>query len=148
MSLSAFVRMDTLYILKLYIMWCFPLGEMRKLNSLYLHLNSLLLRIFFKNRRWTKIPQTNADQPKLNGSLFLAFFKKYSFLFIYLTAPALSCSSRIFSCNMWDLVPWPGIKLCPLHWELRVLATGPPGKSLSNLLPHKLWFRKLIEIKK
>ena len=28
----------------------------------------------------------------------------------------------IVSCNTWDLVP--------LHWEDRVLATGPPGKSL------------------
>ena len=28
--------------------------------------------------------------------------------------------------GMWDLLP-PGIN--PLHWELRVLTTGPPGKS-------------------
>lgn len=76
---------------------------MRKLNSLYLHLNSLLLRIFFKNRRWTKIPQTNADQPKLNGSLFLAFFKKYLFLFIYLAVPGLSCSTH---CRGQDLQLW------------------------------------------
>ena len=34
-----------------------------------------------------------------------------------------------FSCCMWDLVPWPGSNLGPLHWELRVLAVGPPGKS-------------------
>ena len=34
--------------------------------------------------------------------------------------------------SMWDLVPWPGIKPGPLHWEHRVLATGPPGKSLEN----------------
>ena len=38
-----------------------------------------------------------------------------------------------FSCCMWDLVPWPGIKRkpqapSPLHWEHRVLASGPPGK--------------------
>ena len=31
---------------------------------------------------------------------------------------------------MWDLVPWPGIELKPLHGELGVLATEPPGKSL------------------
>ena len=30
---------------------------------------------------------------------------------------------------MWDLVPQPGIKWGSLHWELRVLVTGPPGKS-------------------
>ena len=30
---------------------------------------------------------------------------------------------------MWDRVPWPGMKLRPLHWELRVLTTGSPEKS-------------------
>ena len=30
---------------------------------------------------------------------------------------------------MWDPVPWPGIKPRPLHWECRILATGPTGKS-------------------
>ena len=35
---------------------------------------------------------------------------------------------------MWDLVPWPGIQPRPPHWECRVLATGPPGKS-----PGMLW---------
>ena len=29
---------------------------------------------------------------------------------------------------MWDLVLQPGIDTGPLHWERRVLATGPPGK--------------------
>ena len=43
---------------------------------------------------------------------------------IYLSAQGLSCS-------MWDLVPWPGIKPRPLHWEHGVLATGPRGKSLT-----------------
>ena len=31
---------------------------------------------------------------------------------------------------MWDLVPRPGVKPGTLHWEHRVLATGPRGKSL------------------
>ena len=30
---------------------------------------------------------------------------------------------------MWDLVPWPGIKLHPLRWKPIVRATGPPVKS-------------------
>lgn len=25
---------------------------------------------------------------------------------------------------MWDLVPWPGIELCPWHWEHRDLAAA------------------------
>ena len=55
---------------------------------------------------------------------------------IYLEAQGHSCNMwdvllaayRIFSCGIWDLVPWPGVEPRPLHWELRVLATGPPGK--------------------
>ena len=35
----------------------------------------------------------------------------------------------IFSCGIWDLFPWPGIKHGPLYWELTVLATEPPGKT-------------------
>ena len=31
---------------------------------------------------------------------------------------------------MWGLLPWPGVQFRPLHWELGVLATGPPGESL------------------
>ena len=37
---------------------------------------------------------------------------------------------RFLSYRMRDLVPQPGLNLGPLHWEHRVLATGPPGKSL------------------
>ena len=44
-------------------------------------------------------------------------------LCIYLPVPGLSC-------GIWDLVPWPGSNPGPLHWEHRVLTTGPPGKSL------------------
>ena len=64
MSLSDFVGMDNLYILKLYIIRCFHLREMRKLNSLYLHLNSLLLRIFFKTgdgQRYLRLMQINPN---------------------------------------------------------------------------------------
>ena len=50
-------------------------------------------------------------------------------------------------CSVWDLVP---SNLGPLHWECRVSATGPPGKSFllfsycsSNQLFCKLWERNL-----
>ena len=49
------------------------------------------------------------------------------FLFIYLAELGLSC-------GMWELAPWPGIKHRPPDWELRVLASGPPGKSLNTTL--------------
>ena len=32
------------------------------------------------------------------------------------------------SCNMWIQFPKQGSNLDPLHWESRVLVTGPPGK--------------------
>ena len=43
------------------------------------------------------------------------------------------------SCGMWDLIDNQGSNPGPLHWELGVLATGPPGKSsviffLGNIL--------------
>ena len=38
------------------------------------------------------------------------------------------------STSMWDPVPWPGIKPGLLHWEHRILATGPPGKFLDRKL--------------
>ena len=61
-----------------------------------------------------------------------------AFLFsIYLAAPALQIfdlhySMQTFSCGMWNLVSSQGSNLGPLHWEHRVLATGPP-------LPSCLW---------
>ena len=50
------------------------------------------------------------------------FLKNFFFnIFIFLAVPGLSCS-------LWDLVSWSGIKLPA--WDLRVFATGLPGKSL------------------
>ena len=55
--------------------------------------------------------------------------KNYFYLCIWLCWVLLA-AWRIFSCSMWDLDPWPGMNPEPLNWEHRVLATGPPGKSL------------------
>ena len=41
-----------------------------------------------------------------------------------------SCSMPTLSCGVQDLAPRLGIKPGPLPWECRVLATGPPGKSV------------------
>ena len=46
-------------------------------------------------------------------------------IYLYLVALALSCS-------MWDLVPWPRTE--PRPPALGVLATGPPGKPLADVL--------------
>ena len=46
----------------------------------------------------------------------------------------LVAACGIFSFNTQDLVPQTGIQPGPLHGELGVLATGPPGKSLVSVL--------------
>ena len=56
-----------------------------------------------------------------------------------MATPGLNCSmwdlqsslqhTGMFSYSMWDPFPWPGLEQGPLHYECRVLATGPPGKS-------------------
>ena len=46
----------------------------------------------------------------------------YFLIYLFLAAPGLHCS-------MWDFIFRPEIEPGPLHWECRVLATGPPGKS-------------------
>ena len=48
--------------------------------------------------------------------------QKSDFKFLYLVTLGLTC-------GMQDLVPDQGSNLDPLHWEHRVLAIGPPGKS-------------------
>ena len=57
-------------------------------------------------------------------SLFLSCI----YLFIWLHRSQLQQTGYV-SCGIPDLVPWTGIKPGPLHWELRVLATGPAEKS-------------------
>ena len=61
--------------------------------------------------------------------------KSVIFLFVYLfaclAAPDLSCGTQDLCCSMWYLVSWPRIEPRPPAWELRVLATEPPGKSPS-----------------
>ena len=66
-----------------------------------------------------------------NFSVNLILFPQIIYLFIQLCQVLGLMVYGIFSCHVWDLVPQdhrsnPG----PLHWELGVLATGPPGKYL------------------
>ena len=51
-------------------------------------------------------------------------------LFTYLAALGLSCSMWTFSCGVWEVFPDQGSNPGALHWEHRVLATGPSGKPL------------------
>ena len=65
-------------------------------------------------------------------SLCFVIILNFFFLLIWLCWVFVE-SCRIFSwtlnCGMWDLVPWTGIKPWLPALELRVLATGSPGKS-------------------
>ena len=89
---------------------------------------------------------------------FLIFF--FFFLLFNLVMAGLSCSMQdlqsllqyagsfrwgiwALSCGMWDLVPWPRIDPVPVHWEHRVLATGPPKMfplHFVNMVYHINWF--------
>ena len=54
---------------------------------------------------------------KAQHKLWDLFLKKKKI--IYLTALGLSCGMQDLSCGMWDLVPWPGIRLGPPALEAR-----------------------------
>lgn len=71
MSIHDFVGIDLPTIYLETTIWCFFLGENRNLLILLSNLHPSLwcFRFFYWGR--TKVPQTNADQPKLNHSLFL-----------------------------------------------------------------------------
>ena len=52
----------------------------------------------------------------------------FFFLNIYLSVIGLSCDIQEAACGI--LFSNQGSNSSPLYWELRVPATGPPGKSL------------------
>ena len=55
---------------------------------------------------------------RTQGAKLFFFFKFYLFIWL-LWVPVVACGIQL---------PDQGSNLGPLHWELRVLATGPPGK--------------------
>ena len=71
-------------------------------------------------------PFTNSAEYTLSPFYFIILFLYLFILFINLYQ-VLVTARGIFSCGMWNLVPWPGIKSRPLHWECKLLAPGPPG---------------------
>ena len=50
-------------------------------------------------------------------------------LFQHRGSPIFILAVMIFGCCMWNLAPRLGIEPGTLHWEGRVLVTGPPGRS-------------------
>ena len=81
----------------------------------------------------------------------LVFFKKYFslknfYLFIWLRQVLVTACRILFSCDMWELVPWQGSKPGLLHWEHGVLATGPLDhfrKSPKNISKRASWTSKV-----
>ena len=80
--------------------------------------------------------QSVLSPSRLQPLLFF-FFSTCLFLFIYLIVPGHSCGTwdppsslqhvgsfsfgiHTHICCIWDLIPWPGIKLSSLHWECGV----------------------------
>ena len=59
-------------------------------------------------------------------SYFKAFFKckiyNMKFTFLTFSFKKKNLAALGLSCNMWDLVPWPGIEPRALHWEHKSLS--------------------------
>ena len=76
------------------LMWCITLTDVHKLN------HPCILNV---NSTWF-----------MWMVLLICCWLWFAGLFFFLVALGLSCSMRdLFSCLMWDLVPWPGIKPRP-----------------------------------
>ena len=54
----------------------------------------------------------------------------------------MACGIFNLHWGMWDLVPWPGIEPSPLHWECRVLATGPSESPNNRMYYLAVWGQK------
>ena len=86
----------------------------------------------------------NLKNQKYKQKQFTSFSQPHS----YLWQPQI-CTFDVYKCfSFWphcmahgNLVLQPGIELVPLQWKLRVLTTGPQGKSL-----YKLIFKYFIQI--
>ena len=66
-------------------------------------------------------------------SMYFFFYKNMILvqlikIFIWLHQ-VIAVACKLLVAVMWDLVPWPRMKPHSVHWECRILATGPPRKS-------------------
>ena len=66
----------------------------------------------------------------VHGLAFPLFFKKYFMLFGCTGSQVGYMGSLVAACGIQFTNQ--GLNPGPLHWECRVLATGPPGKSLTQ----------------
>ena len=83
-------------------------------------------------------PDSWEEDPLLcSGPAKHSHLSPWFYLFIWLhwvlfvVCGIFSGSMQTLSCGMWDPLPYQGSNPCPLHWECRLLATGPPRKFFS-----------------
>ena len=87
----------------------------------------MLCMLYGKDSELKKDPKNlHSTTEKLGSCLFSCFFFFFNIYLFYLficlfLALAAACGIKF---------PDQGLNPGPLHWEHRVLATGPPGKSL------------------
>ena len=83
-----------------------------------------------------KYPEKSWRNLSTRKILLVLFFYIYVLIWLYWV---LVVTCRIFSCGMWDLVPWPGIEPCPLAlrvWSLSHWATREvPHCTANHFLP-------------
>ena len=101
--------------------------------------------IALRTECWPVTEKAKKGKKKIESLFFLLFFFFYFFfllkknyLFIWLQQ-VLVVARRIFSCSLWDLVPWPGIEpQAPCigssefsHWATRKIPSLPIFKNWS-----------------
>ena len=88
---------------------------------------------FLNSPHWTQ--DVNKAQKKASCCFCGGIVLLFKLFITYLAAPGLRCACGIDpSWGMQHLVPPPGIKPGPPHWEHAVPATGPPGQSQSSCI--------------
>ena len=92
----------------------------------------LLLGFNFLKYQGNKVYYTKYLYTFFKKIIYLAQLKNKRFFIILLKQmESLSVAAcKIFSCGMWDLVPWPWVKhQAPYFENMGAPAIGPPGKS-------------------
>ena len=93
--------------------------------------------------RWEQLSHPNKTKGKFKIHLNCKFLIYIGHAMSYLPHQGVflffdsSCSKRRVSCDMWDLVPWPGIEPRFPELEMWSLTTGLPGKPLNSKFLYK-----------
>ena len=121
----------------IHIYKCFQAIYAFSRNCLYIFAHFLSYDILLTYRSYLYVTDINPLMLVSNIFFLFVFFKKITYLFVYLATPCLSCSipdlqlgyakSQLWHVRSSSLTR--DQTLAPQHWEHRVLAIAPPGKS-------------------